>query len=178
MHRHTSKTSGGVGHSKGDCEWPTFKCVTDDLPRLLRCASPFLRPFCSVLMKPPAVPALPQFISPASAFPIVVASNKRLLQLSEFAAPERKSTELVEFCISLVSWNLTPGSQQSVELLKALEKCQVKQVLDTAFAGLVIEQKWRYFYSFTLLLTCLYAATLVLMLQAREGGTLDWTFIC
>ena len=63
-------------------------------------------------MKPPAVPALPQFISPASAFPIVVASNKRLLQLSEFAAPEKKSTELVEFCISLVSWNLTPGSQQ------------------------------------------------------------------
>jgi hypothetical protein len=123
-------------------------------------------------MQTPAAPSLPQFISPRFPFPIIILSDQRLLRLSEFDTAEKgKGTTLVEFGISLVNWNITPGSQQSLALLKALEACENKQVLVTPYVSLLVEQKWAYCYSFTLLLTCLYTAmlvALVLLLKEKE----------
>jgi len=160
-----------------DLEWPAFACIGEDIPILLRCGSTLLRPFFEVLMQPPATPVLPYFITPKSELPMVIISDSRLLQISEFDSTPKgeMGSELVKFNISLMRQNLTFGSAPSLELVEALQACEDKTVLNTPYISTIIEEKWAYFYPFTLTLTLLYAAmltSLVLLLFNMWDTTL------
>ena len=169
---------------KKDDEWPIFKCINEDIPALLGCGSGLLHTFFSVLMQTPFIPPLPQFITPTSPLPIVQFSESRLLDIKTFDKSDKggMGSELVNFLIGLIRWNTTPGSNQSLELLNALQDCEDKSVLTSAYTTLIIEQKWEYFYPITLSLTLLYAvmlASLVMLLfQAQTELPLAGVFIC
>jgi len=155
--------------TKNDLEWPAFACIMEDIPVLLRCGSALLQPFFEVLMQVPAVPVLPYFITPKWNLPVVVLSENRLLNISDFdiSSKGEMGSELVKFYISLIKQNLTPGSAPSLELVEALQDCEDKTVLNTPYISTIIEEKWAYFYPFTLTFTLLYTtmvASLVLLL--------------
>jgi len=148
--------------TKKDKEWPAFACIVEDIPALLECGSTLLQSFFEVLMQTPAIPVLPYFINPRSDLPIVTFSDNRLLHIADFDRVPNGETgsELVKFSISLIKQNLTPGSAPSLELVEALQACEDKTVLNTPYISTLIEQKWAYFYLFTLAFTLLYAAML------------------
>ena len=155
--------------TKDDLEWPAFACIVEDIPALLECGSTMLQPFFEVLMQTPATPVLPYFITPRSDLPIVTFSDNRLLHIPDFDRTPKGETGsvLVKYSISLIKQNFTPGSAQSLELVEALQDCEDKTVLNTPYFSTLIEQKWAYFYRFTLTFTLLYAAmvaSLVIML--------------
>jgi len=152
-----------------DNEWPTYVCITDDIPALLRCGSGLLQPFFHILMQTPASPPLPHFITPTSPLPIVQFSDSRLINIPDFdqSQNEQLGSDLVTFTVGLIRQNTAPGSAQSLELIAALQDCEDKTVLTSPYLTLLIENKWEYFYYYTLTLTILYAvmlASLVMIL--------------
>ena len=148
---------------KNDSEWPTFVCITDDIPALLRCGSALLQPFFHILMQAPANPPLPHFITPTTPLPIVQFSDHRLINIHNFDQSRNGeiSSDLVIFTVALIRQNTAPGSSQSLELLAALQDCEDKTVLTSPYLTLLIESKWEYFYAYTLFLTILYAVMLL-----------------
>jgi len=153
-----------------DIEWPTFVCITDDIPALLRCGSGLLQPFFHILMQTPATYSpLPHFIIPTSPLPIVQFSDSRLINIPDFDQSQngKLGSDLVVFTVGLIRQNTAPGSAQSLELIAALQDCEDKTVLTSPYLTLLIESKWEYFYYYTLTLTILYAvmlASLVMIL--------------
>ena len=156
---------------KEDNAWPVFACVIEDIPGLLRSGSSHLEEFFSVLMRPPATPSLPQFITPTSPLPIVIFSDSRLLNITDFdqCKSDELGSDLVKFSISFIRKNVTPGSYESLEFLEALKSCEDKKVLNTPYISQLIHAKWDYFYPYTLTLTILYAVLITVMVMLMFG---------
>lgn len=135
----------------------------EDLPALFQLTSPYVLRLLSLLMQPLHSQSLPKFITPCSQLPICEFSPTRYVDIGKYHSGKAAGVELVEFLASPVRLNVTAGSRESVALLQGLADCENKQLLGTRYLSIVINEKWKLFYPYTVALTLLYSLQLVVL---------------
>ena len=134
-----------------------FAMICDDLPSLLvfHCAN--LEEFMSVLMQPHRKYPEPILTTTKQSLPLTDFSCMALPPIEKYCTVQSteasESNVLLRTEVSTLRWNFTAGSDESLGLLKALQRCPYSAVLLSKFAETLITEKWRHFWWAMLALT-------------------------
>lgn len=118
------------------------RAITEDIPELLSFSCPSLVPFFASLMQ--YHPRYPQ--DSFLCFPQSIECVESMTNLKEKEGEEK----LLQVRVSMLKWNLTSGSSESLTLLKALADCDEKRLLATSYVEAVLVWKWKRIWPFIL----------------------------